>query len=57
MKAKVFKGEIEPKFLTRDEAKNLINRVKLNLKKSKTTRRRREEPGLTEQARHVVIKF
>lgn len=48
-----FRGRSVP---TPEEIEVLIDRVKLGLKQ-KMTGRREEEPGLTDKARHFVIRF
>lgn len=45
-----------PRVITAEEAKALIDWVRVSLKQSEGERRK-EEPGLTEDARNFIIKF
>jgi len=49
-------GESKPRVLTPAEVESLVNRVKVGLRERRATCRR-EEPGLTEEARHFVIRY
>ena len=48
--------ESKPRTLTPDEVDGLIHRVRTGLREGRTERRR-EEPGLTDEARHFVIRY
>ena len=50
------KGKAGARALTEKEVKELIERVKVGLKEHMLDTRK-EEPGLSEKARHFVIKY
>ena len=50
------KGKAGARVLTKEEVEDLIERVKVGLKEHMLDTRK-EEPGLSEKARHFVIKY